>query len=106
MMVSSEQKAVSSENKGNEIMIRRISFCLLLTVLLFTVSPAEAQQPRKIPRIGMFLPRVPGAWALSPTRFPTSDCGRLGYVDGQNIVIELRIRLSRSRSGSGRSLPM
>ena len=48
MMVSSEQKAVSSENnKGNEIMIRRISFCLLLTVLLFTVSPAQAQQPRK-----------------------------------------------------------
>jgi hypothetical protein len=33
-------------------MIRRIVVCLLITALLHTVSPAEAQQPVKIARIG------------------------------------------------------
>ena len=33
-------------------MIRRFNVRLLLAVLLFTVSFAEAQQPPKIPRIG------------------------------------------------------
>ena len=52
MTVSREQKAVSSENnEGSETMNRRI-VCLLLSVLLFTVSPGEAQQPTKVPRIG------------------------------------------------------
>ena len=33
-------------------MFRSIVTCLLLTVLLFTISAARAQQPKKVPRIG------------------------------------------------------
>ena len=33
-------------------MFRRIVICLPLTVFLLTVSIAEAQQPKKIPRVG------------------------------------------------------
>ena len=33
-------------------MIGRIVVCLLSTVLLLTVSLAQAQQPKKVPRIG------------------------------------------------------
>ncbi|HEY3038883.1 MAG TPA: hypothetical protein VGJ66_09115 [Pyrinomonadaceae bacterium] len=37
-------------------MIRRIVVCLLPTVLLLTVSLVEAQQAKKVPRIGILLP--------------------------------------------------
>src|SRR5436309_3227516 len=58
--------------------------CLLPTVLLLTVSLVEAQQPKKVPRIG-YLAADPQA--------PTRDSFRqglrdLGYVEGQNIVVE------------------
>ena len=33
-------------------MTRKIIICSLLTVFLLTVSLAEAQQPKKVPRIG------------------------------------------------------
>jgi len=32
--------------------MKRLSVRLLLTVLLFTVCPAQAQQPTKVPQIG------------------------------------------------------
>jgi putative tryptophan/tyrosine transport system substrate-binding protein len=83
MTVSSEQETVSSKKTGKRV-FGRIVVCLPLTVFLLTV--AEAQQPKKVPRIGF----------LSPT----SDDSRveafrqglreLGYVDGQNITIEYR----------------
>jgi len=83
MTVSSEQETVSSKKTGKRV-FGRIVVCLPLTVFLLTV--AEAQQPKKVPRIGF----------LSPT----SDNSRveafrqglreLGYVDGQNITIEYR----------------
>jgi putative tryptophan/tyrosine transport system substrate-binding protein len=89
MTVSSEQKAVSSKNKS-ETMIRRINVCLLLTVLLLTVSPAQAQQPRKVPRIGY----LTGSASLSdnPTWHEAFRQGlrELGYIEGKNIVIEWR----------------
>ena len=37
-------------------MFRRIVICLPLTVILLTVAIAEAQQPAKIPRIGLLRP--------------------------------------------------
>ena len=47
MTVSTEQKAVISEKERSETMIRRIDVCLLLAVLLFTVSFAEAQEGKE-----------------------------------------------------------
>jgi putative ABC transport system substrate-binding protein len=90
MNVSSEQKAVGSKNKGSETMIRRINVCLLITALLFTVSPAHAQQPAKIPRIGWVSgsgdPNTPGP-QVEAFRQGLRD---IGYVEGKNMVVEYR----------------
>ena len=70
-------------------MRRKILSVVLGAVFLATVSFAEAQQPKKVPRIGY----------LSGVE-PTSDSTRveairlalreLGYIEGQNIAIEYR----------------
>ena len=64
----------------------RLSLCAVLLALSYSV---EAQQPKKVPRIGYL-----------STRDPTSESSRseavrlglraLGYVEGQNIAIEYR----------------
>jgi putative tryptophan/tyrosine transport system substrate-binding protein len=71
-------------------MIRRINVCLLLTVLLFTVSPVEAQQPKKVPRIGFMIGTSP---STIPDRIEGFRQGLrdLGYVEGKNVVIEYRV---------------
>src|SRR6266478_1711098 len=62
----------------------------LLTVLLTTVSLAEAQQPPKLPHIGYVSgtgdPSNPGPY-VEALRQGLRD---LGYIDGKNIVIEYR----------------
>src|SRR5262245_9205790 len=70
-------------------MFRRIAICSLLTVLLFTISSASAQQQVKIPRIGYLSPSSP---SVSPTRIEAFRHGlrELGYVEGKNIVIDYR----------------
>ena len=52
------QMTVTSKTGANP-MFRSIVICLLLTVLLFTISPAHAQQPTKIPRIGYLIGQLP-----------------------------------------------
>ena len=66
-----------------------VFICSLLTVFLLTVSLAQAQQPKKVPRIGYLS-------AFEPTTESTrSEAIRralreLGYIEGQNIAIEYR----------------
>ena len=71
-------------------MIGRINVCLLLAVLLFTVSFADAQQPKKFAKIGYLTNDsvVVDAPRRNAFRQGLRD---LGYVEGQNIVIEYRI---------------
>src|SRR5437773_9804727 len=60
--------------------------CLLATVFLTTVSLAEAQQPKKVARIGFLSLRPSG-----PNRNREAlrqGLRDLGYVEGQNIVVE------------------
>jgi ABC-type uncharacterized transport system substrate-binding protein len=69
-------------------MLRRTVVCLLPTVLLLTVSLAEAQQPTKVPRIGY----LGASFLSSAERVKAFRQGLrdLGYVEGKNIVIEYR----------------
>ena len=70
-------------------MSRKIFVWLLATVLLTTVSPTEAQQPKKIPLIGYLTTGSP--FLASPNRDAFREGLRqLGYVEGQNIIIEYR----------------
>jgi putative tryptophan/tyrosine transport system substrate-binding protein len=67
-------------------MNRKVS-CLALVALLFALClPADAQQPKKVPRIGWL-----GADPEAPTREVFRQGLRdLGYVEGQSILIEWR----------------
>src|SRR5207244_5435618 len=91
MTANSERVVVSSQRTGEERMIKNVLvfICSLLTVFLLTVSLAQAQQPKKVPRIGYLS-------AFEPTTESTrSEAIRralreLGYIEGQNIAIEYR----------------
>jgi putative tryptophan/tyrosine transport system substrate-binding protein len=68
----------------------------LLALILATIHLAEAQQPAgKVPRIGILLPNPP---TLSPQLLKAFQQGlrELGYVEGQNIVIEYRFGEGKS----------
>ena len=67
----------------------RIFIGLLATVLLTTAPPAEAQQAKKIPRIGYLTVSSLSANAARIEAF-RQGLRELGYVEGKNIVIEWR----------------
>jgi ABC-type uncharacterized transport system substrate-binding protein len=67
----------------------KILTCLLLTVLLLTVSIANAQQPKKVPRIG-YLEAASASANLARTEAFRQGLRELGYVEGKNIVIDWR----------------
>ena len=79
------------EKRKGRRMNRRIfvSFCLLLTVFLLTVSPIEAQQAEKVYRIGYLSRRWTNAQAGQLAAFK-QGMRELGFGEGENYVIEYR----------------
>jgi len=70
-------------------MIKKILVWLLATVFLVTASFAEAQQTKKIPRIGFLGSGSPSTQKVSFDAFH-QGLRELGYIEGQNIAIEYR----------------
>ena len=66
----------------------KILLCLLTTVLLTAVPPAQAQ-PQNAPRVGFLAPLSP---ALESTRIDAFRQGLrdLGYIEGKNLLVEYR----------------
>ena len=64
-------------------------FWLLNTALLIISSPAQAQQPAKIPHIGYLAGAKPAAIAARTEAF-RQGLRELGYIEGKNIVVEYR----------------
>jgi hypothetical protein len=62
---------------------------LSILVLLAVAVIAEAQQPKKVPRIGYLGANFP---TTNPARIEAFRHGmrELGYVEGKNVVIEWR----------------
>jgi putative ABC transport system substrate-binding protein len=71
------------------LMVGQIFVWLLTTVLLITVVCAEAQQPKKIPRIG-YLSAPPLSASAARNEAFRQGLRELSYVEGKNIVIEWR----------------
>src|SRR5262245_12832950 len=67
----------------------KLLFCLLMTVLLITAPPVEAQQPGKIPRIGFLFNTFPADFTSRIDVF-RRDLRDLGYVEGKTILFEFR----------------
>ena len=65
-------------------------FCFGVCAVLLALSfPVEAQQPKKVPRIGYLSPSEP-ARESSRAEGIRLALRALGYIDGQNIAIEYR----------------
>lgn len=81
-------------------MLRRVG---LIVTLLFGILAAlpfsEAQQPPKVPRIGILFPGTSSTARQYVDAF-RQGLRELGYVEGQNIAIE-----SRTAEGSPERLP-
>jgi len=70
--------------------MNRKTCCVVLVAVLFALSfSAQAQQPKKVRRIGFLVATSPNS---SPARRKAFQEGlrELGYVEGKNIVIEWR----------------
>jgi putative ABC transport system substrate-binding protein len=70
-------------------MIRKISIWLLATLLLTPAALVEAQQPKKIAKIGYLFPATPATAAHLVEAF-RQGLRDLGYVEGKTFVLELR----------------
>ena len=63
----------------------------LSALLLALCFPAEAQQPKKVPRIGYMTAGFPSSTSTKEViEAFRQGLRELGYVEGQNIVIEYR----------------
>src|SRR5262245_2913705 len=101
MRARSKQKAVSRKRPRKKHTRRGVIvfFCLLLPALLPT-GFSDAQQPKKIPRIG-YLGANPRSVSAARIEAFRQGLRELGYVEGKNIIIEWRFaeanpdRLSR-----------
>ena len=69
-------------------MRRQIGFCLFAIVLL-TVSSGEAQQPAKLPTVGLLGAASASSYAPFVEAFRQGIHDR-GYVEGKNVAIEYR----------------
>src|SRR2546422_8178372 len=65
-----------------------VGYIVMLTLsLLMTLLVAHAQQPAKVPRVGVLAERSPGDPNLAAFR---QGLRELGWVEGQNLLIEYR----------------
>ncbi len=64
-------------------------FVLLIAILLSSLVPANAQQPTKVPRIGLLAGSSASAISNRVEAF-RQGLRELGYVEGKNILIESR----------------
>ena len=71
---------------GKSVQVLLLALCAMLFALCFS---AQAQQPKKIPRIGYLSNASPSAQSARTEVF-RQGLRELGYIEGKNIVIEWR----------------
>jgi putative ABC transport system substrate-binding protein len=70
-------------------MMQKVLFFTLTAMLLALRLSAEAQQPKKVPRVGYLSVLSPSSDAARLEAF-RQGLGELGYVEGQSLTIEAR----------------
>lgn len=72
-------------------MLRRVTLAIVFALAAVLSHAASAQQPAKVPRIGILdvLASTPAAPRI-PIEIIRKAFADLGYVEGQNIIIEIR----------------
>jgi putative tryptophan/tyrosine transport system substrate-binding protein len=76
--------------KNSEIIAQHLAVALILTAVLFALcSSIGAQQSTKIPRVA-YLTAAPLAAMVERTNAFRQGLRELGYVEGKNILLELR----------------
>ena len=68
-------------------MKKKIFFSAVAILILASVHFADAQQPKKVARIGFLAPAIRTGYQHQTDAF-LQGLRELGYVEGQNIVIE------------------
>jgi putative ABC transport system substrate-binding protein len=89
VIVASGQLPVVSKETDAKTMNSKSLFWLLATFVLTTVPIAEAQQPKKVPRIGYLATGSVNSGKDNLTAF-RQGLRDLGYVEGKNILVEYR----------------
>src|SRR4030095_13381209 len=88
--------AISSQSSaGRERLIKRVSFFALCALLFTLCLFAEAQQTKKIPRIG-YLTLASASSNLARRDAFLAGLRDLGYSEGQNIIIDYRYAESKA----------
>ena len=98
--IRSQRSEVSSQKKGRGLPLSPLHFALsLVGALLFALCfSVDAQQPKKIPRIGY----VSGTDDLNdpgPEEAFRQGLRDLGYIEGKNILIEYRSQEGKADRG-------
>jgi len=75
--------------RAKNTMRRKILSAVLTILFSVAVNLAQAQQPKKVPRIGYLSPRDPASES-SRSEAIRLALRSLGYIEGQNIAIEYR----------------
>ena len=68
---------------------------VLIAFIFATVHFAEAQQPKKLPRVGFLVPGSPASYSERIEAFQ-QGLRELGHIEGQNIIIEYRYTEGKS----------
>lgn len=76
-------------NKRTEPMIRKVFVSLLLAAFVLTASLAEAQHPKKVPRLGVLFPGLPSTYSLHSDAF-SQGLRDVGYINVKTIAIDRR----------------
>jgi len=67
----------------------RLNRFLVVLIVVALCAPAEAQQPKKVPRIGVLVPTSPSFYAARIKAFQ-QGLHEHGYIEGKNIMLEYR----------------
>jgi putative ABC transport system substrate-binding protein len=68
---------------------------LLIGFVLASIHLVEAQQPKKVPRVGFLVPGSPSSYSDRVEAF-RQGLRELGHIQGQNIIIEYRYSEGKS----------